>query len=159
MIWDVEMVSGPNRLSDKLGKAGVLKRGPTFFDKESELREFLESLRNGATMQTADWERRDNVADLQGKKVWDHLARIWAMERSESEDPDRGRIAAKYQLVTPVSGAVVLETMEQFKEHGLEPVDADAAPSIPSVPEPSTWLLFVLTAGAALLRRKRQAGK
>lgn len=155
VIHDVEMVPGPNRLSDKLGKAGVLERGPTFFDKESELLEFLETLRKGGPMATAKWERRDNVADLHGKKVWDHLARIWAMERSESDDPDRGRIAAKYQLVTPVSGAVVLETMKQFKEHGLEPVDANAAPSIPSVPEPSTFLLFVISATAALLRRNR----
>ncbi len=45
--------------------------------------------------------------------------------------------------------------MAQFKEHGLEPVDADAAPSIPGVPEPSTWLLFLVTAIGALMRRKR----
>ncbi len=156
VIYDVEMVSGPNRLADKLGQAGVLQRGPTLFDKESELSDFLSSLMYGSSAETATWERRDNVAGLTGKKVWDHLARIWAMERSESDDANRAQIAAKYQLVTPVSGAVVLETMQQYKDHGLEPVDASAAPSIPGVPEPSTWLLFVITAAGALMRRKRE---
>ncbi len=155
VIYDVEMISGPNRLADKLGQAGVLKRGPTLFDKESELPEYLLSLLHGGSAETAKWERRDDVADLTGRKVWDHLARIWAMEISESEAPDKALIAAKYQLVTPVSGAVVLETMAQFREHGLEPVDATAAPSIPGVPEPATWLLFVLASAGALMRRKR----
>ncbi len=155
VIHDVEMISGPNRLADKLGEAGVLERGPTLFDKEPELSGFLSSLLHGGSAEVAEWQRVDDVADLKGRKVWDHLARIWAMEISESKAPDKALIAAKYQLVTPVSGAVVLETMEQFREHGLEPVDATAAPSIPGVPEPSTWLLFVLTAACALMRRRR----
>jgi hypothetical protein len=156
VIYDLEMVSGPNRLADKLGKAGVLERGPTFFAKETELGAFLRSLSDGGVSETEEWTRYANSSEPQGKKVWDHLARIWAMGISESTEPNRAKIAAKYQLVTPVSGAVVLETMEQFKEHGLEPVDADAAPSIPSVPEPSSSLMLMLAATAALLRRRRE---
>jgi len=56
---------------------------------------------------------------------------------------------------TPFSGAVVLETLQQYLENGLTPADGDATPKIPSVPEPSTGLLIILTATAALLRRKR----
>ena len=33
-----------------------------------------------------------------------------------------------YQLVTPVSGAVVLETAEQYLEAGLEPVSEETSP-------------------------------
>jgi hypothetical protein len=156
VIYDLEMVSGPNRLAEKLGKAGVLERGPTLFDARAELGAFLGELRNGGISETSEWKRYANSSEPEGEKVWDHLARIWAMGISESTDPNRAKIAAKYQLVTPVSGAVVLETMEQFKEHGLEPVDANAAPSIPGVPEPSSSLMLMLAATAALLRRRRE---
>jgi hypothetical protein len=54
-----------------------------------------------------------------------------------------------------VSGAVVLETMEQFERHGLTPVDAVAAPQIPGVPEPSTALLMMIAGVASLMRRRR----
>ena len=45
----------------------------------------------------------------------------------------------RYQLVTPVSGAVVLETQAQYDQAGLKPVDPD---SVPIVPEPETWMLI-----------------
>ncbi len=155
VIHDVEIVAGPNRLAEKLGKAGVLMRGPTLFNKEAELGAFLDDLRKGGSSDASEWKRYGDGVEMEGKKVWDHLARIWAMEYSESTEQDRAKIAAKYQLVTPVSGAVVLETMQQFKDHGLEPVDANAAPSIPGVPEPSTGILVMLAATAALMRRRR----
>jgi hypothetical protein len=157
VIHDVEMVSGSNRLSDKLGNAGVLRRGPTLFNHGTELGAFLDELREGGASDAWEWQRHGDGVEMQGKKVWDHLARIWAMEYSESTEADRGKVAAKYQLVTPVSGAVVLETMQQFKDHGLVPVDASAAPSIPGVPEPSTGILVMLAASAALMRRRRVA--
>jgi PEP-CTERM motif len=61
----------------------------------------------------------------------------------------------KYQLVSYVSGAVVLETMEQYARHGLQPVDTATTPSVPNVPEPSTILLILLGPLMACLRRKR----
>jgi hypothetical protein len=48
-------------------------------------------------------------------------------------------------------------TQAQYDEHGLTPADGDATPKIPSVPEPSTGLLVLLTTAAALMRRKRAA--
>jgi hypothetical protein len=92
--------------------------------------------------------------------VWDHLARQWAMESVDSPlsavpEIDRPALAARYQLVTRVSGAVVLETMEQFEQHGLTPVDAAAAPSIRGVPEPSSSMLVLVAGAAALMRRRR----
>ena len=154
-IYDVEMVPGPNRLSDQLGKGGLLKRGPTLFDANEDLRKFIEGLLAGGEEISPAWRRAQDEAELEGKRVWDQLARSWAMERSESQDADKALTAAKYQLVTPVSGAVVLETMEQFQQHGLEPVDVSAAPSIPNIPEPSGVMLFLMAAMAALLRRRR----
>lgn len=53
-------------------------------------------------------------------------------------------LAQRYQLVTPVSGAVVLETRQQYTDAGLEPVPAG---SVPTVPEPETWMLILLVLG------------
>ena len=50
------------------------------------------------------------------------------------------KLAAQFQLVTPVSGAVVLETRQQFAAAGLTPVDPS---STPVVPEPATVALIL----------------
>jgi hypothetical protein len=75
---------------------------------------------------------------------------------------DRGqalKLAGAYQLVTPVSGAVVLETQQQFDEAGLKPVSPD---SVPTVPEPETWMLIIvsllLLVVARLIRKRKHAG-
>ena len=70
-------------------------------------------------------------------------------------DAARAELAARYQMVTPFSGAVVLETQQQYDEHGLTPADGDATPKIPNVPEPSSGLLVILTIAAAMMRRRR----
>jgi hypothetical protein len=94
--------------------------------------------------------------------VWDQLARAWAADAVENPtvvmtDAARAELAARYQMVTPFSGAVVLETQAQYDEFGLTPADGDATPHVPNVPEPSSSLLVILATAAALMRRKRQA--
>jgi len=81
-----------------------------------------------------------------------HLRALWASSEIERilrtaprETPRALELAAREHLVTRVSGAVVLETAQQFAEHGLDPVEARA---LPSVPEPEEWLLLVVGAGA-----------
>jgi|MDTC01.2.fsa_nt_gb hypothetical protein len=72
---------------------------------------------------------------------------------------------ARYQLVTPNAGSVVLETQAQYDKHGLKQDDkhglkqVDSAttpmmPTVPFVPEPSTATL--LLSGSALLFRRRR---
>jgi hypothetical protein len=56
-------------------------------------------------------------------------------------------LASQYQLVTPVSGAVVLETKQQYDEARLTPV---SQATVPTVPEPHEWAL-ILIACAALI--------
>jgi hypothetical protein len=67
-------------------------------------------------------------------------------------------LPAAYQLVTPVSGAVVLETRRQYDESKLKPADPD---SVPDLPEPAVWIML-LSALPCLLwwawRRGRRAG-
>lgn len=56
--------------------------------------------------------------------------------------------ATGWQIVTPVSSAVVLESKEQYTEAGLTPVGESSVPvamdSVPGVPEPSQVILLVV---------------
>ncbi len=62
-------------------------------------------------------------------------------------------LACRHQLVTPVSGAVVLETKQQYAQAGLEPVPSS---TVPIIPEPSSVTLVGLGVGLLLFRRVRR---
>ncbi len=160
VIHEVEAVTGPNRLGESIYRTGCLRRGPTLLDPEKDLTRFLQELRTERQEISWNWKRAATVEGLPDKKVWDQLARLWAVTAAENSssplaDAARSELAARYQLVTPYSGAVVLETQQQYDDHGLTPADGTATPSLPTVPEPSSSLLVVLATAAAMLRRKR----
>lgn len=160
VIHAVMAAPGPNRLAEALHRSGALRRGPALFDPQADFAGFLGKLAVEHDEIAWNWRRSPTVPEDLGTPVWDHLARQWAMEAvdsplSEIPEIDRPALAARYQLVTRVSGAVVLETMEQFERHGLTPVDADAAPKIPGVPEPSSSMLLLIAGAATLMRRRR----
>ncbi len=162
VIHDVDAVPGPNRLAEEIYRTGCLHRGPSLANPEKDLSEFLQGLLTERRALSWNWKRAATPDGLGGSKVWDQLARFWASTAAENSlanmtDAARSELAARYQLVTPVSGAVVLETQQQYVDHGLTPADGDATPGIPNVPEPSTSLLVVLATAAAMLRRKRDA--
>ena len=104
--------------------------------------------------------KRDRVVkqEAEGKQASAHLARLWAYERV-LQNAQQGRVdaaiklAASYHLVTPVTGAVVLETAKQFEEAGLEPAEAD---TVPSIPEPEMVLLMVVAAVVLLWAWRRR---
>lgn len=85
----------------------------------------------------------------------DHLARLWANDevarilapRDTQLEDEAITLAARYQLVTPVTGAVVLETEQQYKANDLKPVDAG---TVPTIPEPEMVVLFIV-AGAFMI--------
>ncbi len=79
-------------------------------------------------------------------QVSQHIERLWAKQEvlnliARRDQKQAIALASEHQLVTPVTGAVVLETQEQYDEMGLTPVAFDA---VPSIPEPSTWALWCL---------------
>lgn len=162
VIHEVEAVPGPNRLGESLYQTGCLHRGPTMLDPQRDFTQFLKDLRTERQETAWNWRRAATADSLTNNKVWDQLARLWAATTAENPaanltDAARSELAARYQLVTPFSGAVVLETQQQYKDHGLTPADGDATPKVPSVPEPSTSLLVILATAAAMMRRKRAA--
>jgi len=88
---------------------------------------------------------------------------LWALGEvsrlaASSHPGDRDRaveLAARYQIVTSVSGAVVLENAGQYRETGLTQVNP--ASSARGVPEPASWglLIFALMVLWDLQRRTR----
>jgi hypothetical protein len=160
VIYEVEAEAGPNRLAEAIYRTGCLRRGPGLVKPAEDLARFLTDLRAERNETSWNWKRVTSFESPPGRKVWDQLARSWAAAVVEDPaalmtDSARAELAARYQMVTPFSGAVVLETQQQYDEHGLAPADGDATPRIPNIPEPSTSLLLLLTAAAAALRRKR----
>jgi len=85
----------------------------------------------------------------------DHIARLWARDRVLElmrANPAHNRAAAvalatQYHLVTPISGAVVLETTQQYDESRLTPV---TQATVPTVPEPQEWVLALIACAALL---------
>ena len=99
---------------------------------------------------------RQNVAnaDVTGaKQTSKHLIRLWANDEvsriidQDGNEKKAVELAQKYQLVTPVTGAVVLETKEQYDQFGLKPVEKN---SVPTIPEPETYLLIAVVLGVFL---------
>jgi hypothetical protein len=161
LIIGVEAVTGPNRLAEAIYRTGCLHRGPALVNPAEDLTKLLANPHAGQGAAAWQWRRAASSDSLTGRKVWDHLARHWAAITAEDlsasmSEAGRAELAARYQLVTRFSGAVVLETQQQYDDHGLEPVDGDATPGIPNIPEPSSGLLVMLAAAAALLRRRRE---
>jgi hypothetical protein len=93
--------------------------------------------------------RRSAVGDVAGAMQGsDHIVRLWARDRVLDlmrQDPSHRKaaiaLAADQRLVTPVSGAVVLETKQQYDESRLTPVSQT---TVPAVPEPHEWALIIL---------------
>ena len=106
---------------------------------------------------TSDFGSHDSA-----QKTSAHLAKLWANDEvarlaslGTSDRRHAVSLATSYQIVTPVSGAVVLETQAQYDQAGLKPSDpAD----VPTIPEPEVWaLMIVLTAllGWQMLKTRR----
>jgi hypothetical protein len=92
-----------------------------------------------------------------------HLARLWAASEvarlaaaGPAHQAEAVALAVKHQLVSTVSGAVVLETQAQYEAHGLRPVDPA---TVPTVPETGSLAVVLIAAaaltGAAWVRRRR----
>lgn len=85
-----------------------------------------------------------------------HLVRLWAAQSLAAQAGAQGKareagiaLAHRLNLITPLSGAVVLERQQDYRNNGLPIPNPDA---VPTVPEPEVWALLILVAlGAAWL--------
>ncbi|MEZ5401197.1 MAG: VIT domain-containing protein [Bryobacteraceae bacterium] len=143
-LYSIQLEAGPHPVLaalDGLSDIHVLRADPDrvigyFEDNTPERRAVLERIR---------------ARTSHGHRTSAHLARLWAF--GESARASDAALAATYQLVTPLTGAVVLESAAQHQEAGLAP----AAPAtVPTVPEPETWALMLVSLGALLYAMHRR---
>lgn len=139
-FYDFPIVHGKNLISEEIGTVS------NYDLVTGELELTLKKLTGN--LDFFSWEIRTcGVNSRQtGKQTSKHLYRLWAAKRVEElvEEKDIEtaiNIAVRNQIVTSVTGAVVLENQSQYDQHGLKPVDSD---TVPTIPEPETWLMLII---------------
>lgn len=81
-----------------------------------------------------------------------HISKLWAYQKVEqllkdSKYKEALNTAMKYQIITPISGAVVLESDAQYEETGLkESKNKQNNNNVPIIPEPHEWALIIIAA-------------
>jgi len=167
-LYSVQTEAGPDRVSAKLDGVGMVEPVARAGRLQSDLENLFARLagRRKQLRFVRVSESAGRAAAAEGRETSAHLARLWANDEVARLLADRGKnrteeavaLAASYQLVTPVSGAVVLETAGQYKAAGLQPVEPG---SVPTIPEPETVLLLAVAAALltfAFFRRRPARG-
>jgi len=156
-LYSVRTTSGTDEVEKRLDGINEVKSVVRKGDLQSDLTTLFAQLTGKAkTFEFVRTSKKlDEQLDLTGAvETSDHLARLWANEevarilsaRDETLNDAAMQLAVRYQLVTPVSGAVVLENAEQYRAAGLTPVDAG---TVPTIPEPEV-VAFLAVAGIVL---------
>jgi hypothetical protein len=167
LLFSAQFGGGPDLIVQRLDDLQCVRRIGRSDSPVDDVRHAIKLWSDGATVPAYERSRVVGATPPAGKDGSFHVARLWAYDEilrlaGSRTVADRGqalKLAGAYQLVTPVSGAVVLETQQQFDEAGLNPVSPD---SVPTVPEPETWMLIIvgllLLVAARLIRRRKHAG-
>jgi hypothetical protein len=160
LLYDMQFDDGPNTVAALLNGLPAIRRITRMGNGGDDLQRLVDTW-NGTQKQLSfkrhETETTNTVIDAEADL---HLARLWARDmvhelgaaRSSEKLDAAIDMAMDYQLVTPVSGAVVLESMEQFRSFGLEPVDPETTPDI--IPEPSGCILMLGGVCYFVIRRR-----
>ncbi|MDF1811792.1 MAG: hypothetical protein P1V20_06245 [Verrucomicrobiales bacterium] len=151
-IHSFSVHEGKNYILRKLMESPALRHDQPV----GNLQEDISALR-GMDDSAWQWKHLDTSGPLpENRESSNILARYWAYQKVMSElynhtwDREDTEFAALYQLVTPFTGAVVLETKQQFTDNGLKAVDSETTTKAPSVPEPEFYLLLLTVALVAV---------
>jgi hypothetical protein len=164
LLFDLQVVNGRNHIMEKLDgipKIAKAYRLGAFID---DFKHWLAVLGSGKAIYSYLRQAVDSahMPDAE-EKVSTHIVRLWAYDEimrllSQQNHDARSKaiqLATKYQLVTPVSGAVVLENQAQYDQAGLEPVEPG---SVPTIPEPETWAMLIIALVLLTAVVRRQGG-
>lgn len=124
-------------------------------DIQADLRGVLAELGGGTR-----WTVTRAEAPAKGDEGSAHIVRLWGagqlIDAVDTRGKDRDKaiaLARRLNVVTPISGAVVLERAADYTANGLPVPGAEA---VPTVPEPHEWaLMAVIAALLAWVFRKR----
>ena len=152
-LYSVQTSNGSDEIEKKLDGVDEVKPVARTGLLQTDLEKLFAQL-TGA-VKTFEYVRSskklDHPEEFRSGHTTDHLARLWANDEvarilapHDASLTDKAiTLAARYQLVTPVTGAVVLETQEQYRAAGLEPVKAG---TVPTIPEPEMVVLLLVAA-------------
>jgi hypothetical protein len=155
-LYDVPLDAGPNLVAVDLDGVAGVSRVTRYGTLDADLQRLFAAWLPGATRTEVTRERRSADGLTMAAKTSSNLTRLWAAGQVQARAAAPGQrgaavtLANRYQLVTSVSGAVVLETQQDVLAAGLEPVEAG---SVPTIPEPETWALLVVALLALLWGR------
>lgn len=154
LLYSFPVTSGSDEIEKQLDGINEVKSVPRISYIREDLQQLFARLTGQA--QTVEFVRTSKkVLEYpnlhEAIQTSDHLARLWANDevtrilnaRDESLHDEAVMLASRYQLVTPVTGAVVLETAQQYSASGLTPVDPG---TVPTIPEPEIVVLLIVAA-------------
>jgi len=159
-LWDLPIRHGPNRVIEKLDGLDAIASIPRLGSLASDLERWMRVIdgrepRWDLVRERVEGHSPDSSAESMAST---HVTRLWALGEVRRLGQARNlaaatALAATHQLVTPYSGAVVLETKQQYQQTGLQPVDPG---TVPVVPEPGVGWLLLVGVLALLVRRRAQ---
>jgi hypothetical protein len=160
----VPAVAGVNRIVESLDGLTQVGSLPRTASLGRDLQRLFGRWKGNEPTFEITWNRagQDQRPVDGAKQTSSHLARLWAKNEIDVLRRSKGKnyldkaiaLATTYQLVTPVSGAVVLESEQQYARADLEPVDPT---TVPTIPEPEIWMLLAIAAcvvGWVVLRKR-----
>ncbi len=161
-LWDLSVRPGPNRVLEKLDGLAGIGTVPRVGALGADLARWMAVVegREPRWEFAREWIEGDPDRTPSEPLASSHVTRLWALDQVKrlgrgGNSAGAAKLAARHQLVTPYSGAVVLETQEQYERSGLQPVDPT---TVPVVPEPGGgWLLVagLVTVSAHSRARRR----
>ena len=165
-VYDIEVGNGENSILQELDRMQIIQAAPALSERLSSLVDHLVSEDSQVSVTRLKLPAPEANLPSTARKTSSHLARLWAFDevrrgiqsRSKALQDTVGVLGAAYSIVTPFTGAVVLETQAQYDANGLtpaKPLDGN----VPTVPEPETYALMVvaLLIFVATVRKQRGA--
>jgi hypothetical protein len=159
MLYDFEAVPGANIITEHIDSSVPYRHFACIGYVNRPLIDLFGQWNNS----TPDVVLTRHAAPIQlasGSQASTHLADLWARdevtrELSKMNQTDKAlKTAVNYRVVTPISGAVVLQTDQDYVNAGLDP--NHATDQVPTVPEPEFWLLLIVVAGIGMFELRRR---
>ena len=132
-IYELQMENGPNRTAEALDGIENVHRLPIIISDEAALKDLFSSWTTGGsgeyemTFDKVNAKQAHSALALVASRSSVDISPLWANQEvaklrslvARDKNKDAVEIAKQYRVVTPVSGAVVLETDKDYQRFGL----------------------------------------